>query len=232
MFVDTLEQAWYGKVMAPLAMLSRFRTSRPKTKAYWAIVGSVLGFAFVPLTIEKTATDSNPFYFNAFATVTQTATLLIYLYVYVPKTFENSTRLRDPVIRTLSYAVPDDSTESSKIGNVRPVLRLLILEGSRHLEAGRRQGSSLGTRTRTLSLGWMTLPLIWLILSRLEYAFFAWSTDHIDAAVTATLFRLWPLLMIFSWLDMVPDYDPCNSAVRRRSIISQAIRPSSCHLRS
>ena len=40
------------------------------------------------------------------------------------------------------------------------------------------------------------MPMLWLVVSRMEYAFFAWSLSFVDAAVTAALFRLWPLVMV------------------------------------
>ena len=183
--------------MMGVGLLVRLRRASPKTKAYWAIVGSVLGFAFVPLMIEATATDSNPFYFNAFATVAQTFTLIMYLHVYSSKTFTGSKRTRDPILQLVNHADQADTSEGIRLRRIRLIFRLFVLEGSRALrsEMGKDEKARFVPRVRTF--GWMALPLIWLVLSRLEYAFFAWSADYIDAAVTATLFRLWPLLMIF-----------------------------------
>ena len=165
-----------------------------KTRAYWAIVGSVLGFAFVPLTIELTASDGNPFYFNAFVTVSQTATLLVYLQFFARRTFPNCRQIKDPFVFLIRAAAP-----ASGERRIHPAqaFRFLLLEGSRTYNTPTTATSASRIRRILFRVGWIGVPLVWLSLSRLEYAFFAWSADKVDAAISASLFRLWPLLMIF-----------------------------------
>ena len=50
-------------------------------------------------------------------------------------------------------------------------------------------------RVELLGVG-AAAPMVWLVASRMEYAFFAWSVTFVDAAITAALFRLWPLVMV------------------------------------
>ena len=165
-----------------------------KTRAYWAVVGSVLGFAFVPLTIELTATGSNPFYFNAFATVSQTATLLIFLQFFARRTFHGCRHMKDPVTSLVRGTA---SVTAGKRVRWSRTWKTFFVEGSRTYDPPSVGTSATVFRRAMFRFGWVGLPLVWLSLSRLEYAFFAWSAGHVDSAVTASLFRLWPLLMVF-----------------------------------
>ena len=39
-------------------------------------------------------------------------------------------------------------------------------------------------------------PIVWVLVARFQFAFYAWSTRYIDVAVTATVFELWPVVMV------------------------------------
>lgn len=133
-----------------------------KAKAHWAVVGSVIGFACIPVTIKQTAFDSNPFFFNALATATQSLALGVWLHWFTPRVFPGRRGLLEPL--------------------------------SHYRRTQTQQKAS--TKGHRLLLGVAALPLIWLVISRLEYAFFAWSALYVDTAITAALFRLWPLIMV------------------------------------
>ena len=54
------------------------------------------------------------------------------------------------------------------------------------------------------------LPLTWMVISSAHYAFFAWSSIHIEAAISTTILELWPIIMIIV-LSTVMNSDASDS---------------------
>ena len=163
---------------------------------HWISAGEVFLaaglYSLTPLTIHYTATEANPLIFNSVSRGVQALVLLMYLQATRSRYFGNQPTIRSVVGTALAGAHPhkSDWTEHSSL---RLFFGLIAVNG-------RQQSKNAGSSSRRPILyvlaSCATLPMVWTILSRSDYALYAWSTRYVEVAVSAAIFELWPLMMV------------------------------------
>ena len=70
------------------------------------------------------------------------------------------------------------------------------------------------------------LPLTWMVVASCHYAFFAWASIHVDAAIATTILELWPVVMI-ALLATIMNTDTEQSTYRitRKKLIFCLLAP-------
>lgn len=143
-------------------------------KAVLALLTAVLALSLLPLNLELTAKDSNPFVFVAIQTAAMTVSLGLYLFITAPKRF-NTRRLRDIT---------------------GPPRNLLV---NSHTGQPHHHKNAIASIFHTIAT-WLRTPLLWAVLVGLEYSLLAWSLTYIDAAVATIIYGVWPMVTIYAMI--------------------------------
>ena len=163
---------------------------------HWGATGEALLaaglYSLAPLTIHYTATGANPLIFNSISRSIQALVLLLYLKATRARYFADQPTIRAVVDFALAGVRPDKSDKCNH-STLRLFSRLTTVTGkSKPVGPGTTRRGRLFYGLVPLA----TLPMVWTIISRTDYALYAWSTHYIDVAVSATIFELWPLMMV------------------------------------
>ena len=141
-------------------------------------------YSFAPLIFDLTAKDSNPFYYNAVVRGVQAILMLAWLaYMYRPVSEAVNTSSDD-----LNGPQPPrgifgtSTTISDYISSPLDIIRMRGQNGDPQLP-------------RTL-VHWIKTPFVWVVVANFTYLFFVWSTTIVSAAVSSTVYELYPIAMI------------------------------------
>ena len=159
------------------------------SKAIVALLTAVLALSMLPLILELTSKDSNPFLYVAIQTCSMTVALIIYLYSTAKKRF-GTTNLREIV------GPPKNLLVNSHAKDI-----------TRHAQSSRTNNIVWRTCTtiwHTVA-SWIRTPLLWAVIVGLEYSLFGWSIRYVDAAVTTIIYGLWPLITIYALVYLSKD---------------------------
>ena len=146
-----------------------------RIRAIIALLVAVLALSVLPLVLDLTVQESNPFVYVAIQTLAMTVALIVYLYATANKRF-GTRKLREIV---------------------GPARNLLV---TAHYSNG-------NGRKRNRLVAGLRMPLLWAVVVGLEYSLFGWSIRYVDAAVTAIIYGLWPLIMIYALIYLSEDAD-------------------------
>ena len=140
---------------------------------------ATLLYASAPPLLHVTASDTNPFYFNALITMMQVAIPGIFL-LYSRTTYVNG-RLgesqRRRLTRPRTHCVYFRRVRAGTGGDKAVILR--------HLPAGD-------------ALGVLKLPIVWALVSSLHYGFLTWAATILETAIATTIFELWPVFLVYT----------------------------------
>ena len=165
-----------------------------------------LFFSLVPLVVRFGAKNTDPFLFNAFNWLGHGLAFLFFVFLAARRAFGTDSQ----ILASLRDAVGGDPQEPARVS----IRKLMLL--SVHPDGQRDSHGERGPRARRLDR-WLALPMPWLIIASLNYAFFIWSTHFIEVAVASTIYELWPLAMVLT-LIRYNDVGPPES---RRTLSTQ-----------
>ena len=176
------------------------RSSRPPGRdrpaaAAALVCASAVGYSTIPVVVHTIAADANPFAFDAVAYTAMAVAVWGWLAMTAPRFF---------------------AADFAAAGLGRPnVVAVLGLLASRSGTAWRRRswlsalvglagvaGPGAHARRGALRVAWT--PILWMGVSRFDYAMFAWATHTADTAVVTVIFELWPIAMIVLLLCLEP----------------------------
>lgn len=164
-----------------------------RIRAVIALLVAVLALSVLPLVLDLTVQESNPFVYVAIQTLAMTVALIVYLYSTAKRRF-GTNKIREIV---------------------GPARNLLV---TAHTSNGGRRRSPIVAGLRT--------PLLWAVIVGLEYSLFGWSIRYVDAAVTAIIYGLWPLIMIYALIYLSGDADGAmeyHMPLRKRILTAVAL---------
>ena len=140
-----------------------------------AVGASALSYSSAPVLIHLTAEDTAPFLFNVFVVVSNVVVLGLFLGL-------TKKRFVDDFLGSghgTSIAVTD-AFHFSYLG---------------------RSGANNRVRIRTAHprnpSTWLKTPLLWIIVSSLEFGFFVWSTRFVETGVASVVYELWPVIVLY-----------------------------------
>lgn len=143
------------------------------------VLTATLLYASAPPLLHVTASDTNPFYFNALITMMQVAIPGIFL-LYSRTTYVNG-RLgesqRRRLTRPRTHCVYLRRVRAGTGGDKAVILR--------HLQAGD-------------ALSVLKLPIVWALISSLHYGFLTWAATILETAIATTIFELWPVFLVYT----------------------------------
>ena len=140
-------------------------------RAALAIGVSALFYSLAPVMIHLTAKDTAPFLFNMVIVVGQLTVMGIFLRFTRDHIFE--------------------SEHSTSIG-VRDAFHFNYLERD-------RSDNSVKMRSADPKrpLTWIKTPLIWMVISTLEFGFFVWATKFVETGIAGIVWELWPVFVVY-----------------------------------
>ena len=154
--------------------MSGKRAPKPvRIRAAISLMVAVLALSVLPLVLDFTVQESNPFVYVAIQTLSMTVALVVYLFITAERWF--GTR---------------------KLSDIVGPLRNLLVTAHVRRGSGRQRHRVLAT---------LRMPLLWAVFVGLEYSLFGWSIRYVDAAVTAIIYGLWPLIMIYALIYLSDD---------------------------
>ena len=140
-------------------------------RAALAVGVSALFYSLAPVMIHLTAKDTAPFLFNMIIVVGQLAVMGIFLRFTRDRIFE-----------------PEHST---RIG-VRDIFHFSYLERNRSNKSITMWSAALNS-PRT----WIKTPLLWMVISTLEFGFFIWATKFVETGIAGIVWELWPVFVVY-----------------------------------
>lgn len=191
-------------------------------------------YSLVPLVIHRFATDVNPFIFGTVAYGTLSIVLMAYLRIRISSAFRHDfesmsdteeERVTFEQVLRFSFGLEDGARP-------RHMLRCLLRVGRPHAGINKPthvdalSGSAIGHIMDRIfrpqrTIPWLAFPLVWLTVTRLDYAFFVFSARYIETAVSTTLFEIWPIVMVIVLARVsVPSVDtPVRRISRRKRVL-------------
>ena len=193
------------------------KAARPG-RAFLLALTSVFLFSALPVIVHEVAGSVNPFIFSTVTHLSLAAAIWIYLRAQADRCFgeqlaetlketgESETARVRP-ITIFRYLLPGteegEEVHTSRRDLMRSVLGLTQLEESTKNKPTRSTLSSLGSNPIAWILAklrmkwtWLWLPILWMILGRLDYAFFLMSARNIETAVSTVFYEFWPIGMV------------------------------------
>lgn len=173
----------------------------PRRQHYWAvgtILMSAVLFALPPLIVHQTARNSNPFYFNGIAHVVQLGLILLALAL-------TRTWLRERPLKILGNQRHNEAMWRDPPSLHSPALHLSYFFAVSTKDDGHER-VILRTASPKKPTEWLRTPLFWASISGMNYGFLAWSSQYIETAVAATIYELWPLVLVF-WIGRQEQRD-------------------------
>ena len=140
-------------------------------RAALAVGVSALFYSLAPVMIHLAAKDTAPFLFNMIIVVGQLAVMGIFLRFTRDRIFE-----------------PEHST---RIG-VRDIFHFSYLERNRSNKSVKMWSAALNS-PRT----WIKTPLLWMVISTLEFGFFIWATKFVETGIAGIVWELWPVFVVY-----------------------------------
>ena len=140
-------------------------------RAALAVGVSALFYSLAPVMIHLAAEDTAPFLFNMIIVVGQLAVMGIFLRCARDHIFE-----------------PEHST---RIG-VRDIFHYSYLERNRSNKSVKMWSADL-KRPMT----WIKTPLLWMVISTLEFGFFVWATKFVETGIAGIVWELWPVFVVY-----------------------------------
>ena len=148
---------------------------------------AAINLALVPVVVHFFAMDTNPFLFNTVHLATNAVALYIFLRFSAKRHFGQSTVLG--VIRMVQD-LPTRGSQIRKTDDIRSLVNLFIIAPN---DIPRKRTFRFVPPVLVIVCA---QPIVWVLVARFQFAFYAWSTRFIDVAVTATVFELWPVVMV------------------------------------
>lgn len=144
------------------------------------VLTATLLYASAPPLLHVTASDTNPFYFNALITMMQVAIPGIFL-LCARTTYVNG-RLGESQRRRLT----------------RPTTHCVYLRRVREAGAGGDKAVILRRLQAGDALSVFKLPIVWALISSLHYGFLTWAATILETAIATTIFELWPVFLVYT----------------------------------